>query len=98
MSITLQKYLAEVRAALICASCLHNFPCQVLERHNKPEVEIQTSPELILDPVTVERGNGECCLIEQTINSTRVSFKFLKPADEMEDYLLHTYLRFMMHR
>ncbi|KAH9680614.1 actin-related protein 2/3 complex subunit 4 [Citrus sinensis] len=28
-----------------------NFPCQEVERHNKPEVELKTSPELLLNPV-----------------------------------------------
>ncbi|KAF5452119.1 hypothetical protein F2P56_027152 [Juglans regia] len=31
--------------------CLQNFPCQEVERHNKPEVELKTSPELLLNPV-----------------------------------------------
>ncbi|KAI7729286.1 hypothetical protein M8C21_001317, partial [Ambrosia artemisiifolia] len=29
----------------------HNFPCQEVERHNKPEVEMKTSPELLLNSV-----------------------------------------------
>ncbi|KAI4966309.1 hypothetical protein ZWY2020_041330 [Hordeum vulgare] len=33
--------------------CLQNFPCQEVERHNKPEVELKTSPELLLNPSDV---------------------------------------------
>ncbi|KAI4993921.1 hypothetical protein ZWY2020_008234 [Hordeum vulgare] len=35
--------------------CLQNFPCQEVERHNKPEVELKTSPELLLNPVSAFR-------------------------------------------
>ncbi|KAL4445834.1 hypothetical protein ABPG77_009033 [Micractinium sp. CCAP 211/92] len=46
----------------------------------------------------VERHNKpECALIEQSINSTRVSFRF-RSADATEDYLLRTFLRFIVHR
>ncbi|GJS75143.1 probable manganese-transporting ATPase PDR2 [Tanacetum coccineum] len=30
-----------------------NSPCQEVERHNKPEVEMKTSPELLLNPVVI---------------------------------------------
>lgn len=39
----------------------------------------------------------ECALIEQSINSTRVSFR-LRTADATEDYLLRTFMRFIVHR
>jgi hypothetical protein len=31
--------LNAVRATLTAAMCLENFPSQVVERHNKPEIE-----------------------------------------------------------
>lgn len=65
-------YIRDVQAALTRALCLHNFPSQLVERHNKPEVEVGTSPELLLPPVLLSRGESERCLIEQSINSTRV--------------------------
>ena len=49
-------------------------PLQV-ERHNKPEVEFGTSKELLLKPITICRNEHECCLIETSINSVRISFK-----------------------
>jgi hypothetical protein len=35
----LQPYLKAVRLTLDAALCLRNFASQVVERHNKPEVE-----------------------------------------------------------
>lgn len=36
---TLQPYLKAIRTTLEAALCLRNFASQVVERHNKPEVE-----------------------------------------------------------
>ena len=68
-----QAYLRDVRQHLLRALCLHNFPSQQVERHNKPEVEVGGSPELLLPAVALARGEAERCLIEQSINSTRAS-------------------------
>ncbi|XP_014512176.1 actin-related protein 2/3 complex subunit 4 isoform X2 [Vigna umbellata] len=51
MASTLRLYLTCIRNTLEAAMCLQNFPCQEVERHNKPEVELKTSPELLLNPV-----------------------------------------------
>lgn len=57
--------------------CLREFPCQEVERHSKPEIESGSCPELILPPVTVQcTSSGEKCLIEPSINATRVGFMF----------------------
>ena len=37
---SLKPYLAAVRHSLTAALCLQNFDSQLVERHNKPEVEI----------------------------------------------------------
>lgn len=95
-----QDYLAELRAALRPAFCLHNFPSPRVERHNKPVIEEQPLPPpgLVFPPrVVAGRGKQECALIEQSINSTRVSFR-LRTADATEDYLLRTFMRFIVHR
>lgn len=39
MSNTLRPYLNAVRATLTAVVCLENFASQVVERHNKPEIE-----------------------------------------------------------
>lgn len=44
MTATLRPYLSAVRATLQAALCLENFSSQVVERHNKPEVEVRASP------------------------------------------------------
>ncbi|PNX57652.1 actin-related protein 2/3 complex subunit 4-like, partial [Trifolium pratense] len=50
MGSTLRLYLTCIRNTLHAAMCLQNFPCQEVERHNKPEVELKSSPELLLNP------------------------------------------------
>ena len=44
-----------------------------VERHNKPEIEVKESPELLLNPVIISRNEKERVLIEPSINSIRVS-------------------------
>ncbi|CAI0389063.1 unnamed protein product [Linum tenue] len=51
MASSLRLYLTCIRNTLEAAMCLQNFPCQEVERHNKPEVELKTSSELLLNPV-----------------------------------------------
>ena len=51
--------------------CLENFSSQKVERHNKPEIEIRESQELLLNPVVVSRNEKERVLIEPSINSVR---------------------------
>ncbi|NXA51801.1 ARPC4 protein, partial [Nothocercus julius] len=70
---TLRPYLNAVRATLQAALCLENFSSQVVERHNKPEVEVRSSKELLLQPVIISRNEKEKVLIEGSINSVRVS-------------------------
>lgn len=46
-----------------------------MERYFKPEVEVQDSPELLLEPVLICRNAQECALLEASINAVRVSLK-----------------------
>uniref|UniRef100_A0A4W3H3F7 Actin-related protein 2/3 complex subunit 4 n=1 Tax=Callorhinchus milii TaxID=7868 RepID=A0A4W3H3F7_CALMI len=94
---TLRPYLNAVRATLQAALCLENFSSQVVERHNKPEVEVRSSKELLLQPVIISRNEKEKVLIEGSINSVRVSIA-IKQADEIEKILCHKFMRFMMMR
>lgn len=71
-------------------------PLQV-ERHNKPEVEFGTSKELLLKPITICRNEHECCLIETSINSVRISFK-VKATDQLEALLNKKFMAFLMQR
>jgi actin related protein 2/3 complex subunit 4 len=86
-----------VRSTLDAALCLRNFPSQLVERHNKPEVEVRGSKELLLNPITIARTDQERCLIEGSVNSVRVSFA-IKQADEIEKILCHKFTRFLTQR
>jgi len=97
MAATLKPYLNAVRHTLTAAMCLDNFSSQVIERHNKPEIEVKSSKELILNPVVISRNDKERVLIETSVNSVRVSIS-IKQADEIEKILCHKFTRFMIMR
>ncbi|KAG0288612.1 Arp complex subunit [Linnemannia gamsii] len=97
MSNTLRPYLNAVRQTLTAAMCLENFSSQVAERHNKPEVEVGTSKEVLLNPVVISRNDKERVLIETSVNSLRVSIA-IKQADEIERILAHKFTRFLTQR
>lgn len=94
---TLGPYLSAVRHTLTAAMCLDNFSSQVVERHNKPEVEVRTSKELLLTPIIISRNEKEKVLIETSVNSVRISIA-IKQADDIERILCHKFMRFMMMR
>ena len=94
---SLERYLQAVSSTLKAALCLRNFPSQNVEKHNKPEVEVRSNKELLMNPLTIARSENESCLIEPSINSVRVSIK-IKQADEIEQILCHKFTRFLMQR
>ena len=69
----------------------------MIERHNKPEIEVKSSKELVLNPVIISRNEKERVLIETSVNSVRISIS-IKQADEIEKILCHKFTRFMMMR
>lgn len=89
--------MGTVRSTLIAALCLENFSSQLVERHNKPEIEVGGCKELILQPLMVCRNASERVLIESSINSVRVSIA-IKQADEIEKILVKKFMRFLMMR
>ncbi|KAF6023416.1 Arpc4 [Bugula neritina] len=97
MAATLKPYLEAVRKTLHASMCLENFPSQVVERHNKPEVEVMSSKELLFTPVVISRNERERVKIEGSINSIRISIA-IKQADEIEKILCHKFTNFMMQR
>ncbi|XP_039254249.1 actin-related protein 2/3 complex subunit 4 [Styela clava] len=97
MSTTLKPYLNAVKSTLTAATCLQNFNSQVVERHNKPEVEVRSSKELLMTPLVIARNEKEKVMIEASINSIRVSIA-IKQADELEQILCSKFTRFMMMR
>ena len=97
MANTLKPYLDCIRATLTASMCLQNFPSQVVERHNKPEVEVRTSKELLLEPLIISRNENEKVCIEPSINAIRFSI-CIKQADEIEEILTRRFSRFLMQR
>ncbi|KAF7990692.1 hypothetical protein HCN44_000497 [Aphidius gifuensis] len=97
MSGTLKPYLTAVRHTLTAAMCMENFSSQVVEKHNKPEIEVGISKELLLTPVIISRNDKEKVLIESSINSMRISIA-VKQVDDLEKILCHKFTRFMMMR
>jgi len=97
MSDTLNPYLKAIRATLDASLCIRNFASQVIERHNKPEVEARMSKELLLTPLVVARNSEEKTLIEASINSVRISIG-IKQSDEVEKVLVDRFSRFLQQR
>ena len=62
-----------------------------------PEIEAASSPEVLLNPLTISRNENEKVLIEPSVNSVRVSIK-IKQADEIENILVHKFTRFLTQR
>lgn len=97
MAQTLGPYLNCVRETLKAALCIRDFPSMLVERHNKPEVEIGLTKELILRPIRICRNENERCLIEPSVNSVRVSLA-IKQADNVEEILTKMFGRFLTQR
>jgi len=97
MANTLQAYLKAIRVTLDAALCIRNFASQVVERHNKPEVEARMSKEVLLSPVIIARNESEKTLIEPSINSIRISI-CIKQSDEIEKVLVARFSRFLAQR
>ena len=93
----LQSYLKAIRVTLEAALCVRNFASQVVERHNKPEVEARMSKELLLNPLVIARNESEKTLIEGSINSVRISV-CIKKSDEIERVLVDRFSRFLSQR
>ncbi|KAG8470442.1 hypothetical protein KFE25_008863 [Diacronema lutheri] len=93
----LQPYLDCIRHSLTAALCVQNFASQIVERHNKPEIEARANEELLLNPLVICRSEDEACMIEPSVNSVRVSLR-IKQADSTEEILAQKFVRFLMQR
>uniref|UniRef100_A0A915JY06 ARPC4 n=1 Tax=Romanomermis culicivorax TaxID=13658 RepID=A0A915JY06_ROMCU len=104
-SATLKPYLTAVRHSLTAALCLENFSSQIVERHNKPEIEVKSSKELLLTPIVISRNEKEKILIEASINSVRISIaikqgydiSFLITNAHTEQMYKHKLVDFIIH-
>jgi actin related protein 2/3 complex subunit 4 len=93
----LLPYLNAIRRSLQAALCLRNFASQEVERHNKPEIETGSSPEVIARPITITRTETEYVYIETSINSVRISVK-VKQLDNVDILLAKMFMRFLAQR
>lgn len=60
---------------------MRDFPSELVEKHNKPEIEMfamnkNECKPLNLNPIFIARSDKEKCLIEPSINSCRVKNDF----------------------
>jgi len=97
MSNTLASYLNAIRLTLEASLCIRNFASQVVERHNKPEVEARFNKELLLQPLVIARNDNEKCMIEGSINAVRISI-CIKSSDKMDHLLIDKFSRFLCQR
>ena len=89
-SATLKPYLMAVKRTLQAAMCVENFSSQKVERHNKPEIEVRESPEMLLNPVVISRNEKERVLVEPSINSIRVSIAIKQGQNSVDIKLAQT--------
>uniref|UniRef100_A0A7S2MKM8 Actin-related protein 2/3 complex subunit 4 n=1 Tax=Zooxanthella nutricula TaxID=1333877 RepID=A0A7S2MKM8_9DINO len=97
MAHTYGPYLEDIRRALKVALCVRSFPSEVVERQHRPEIEFKDSPVLVVEPKCIARNENERCLIEQSINSTRISIK-IRQSDDMERKLCKKFADFNAQR
>ena len=78
MTQTMTNYLRDIRMHLEPVLNLRYFPSQVVERQVHPEIEFQDNAALLAEPIIIAKSDQECCLIESSINSVRISIKIKK--------------------
>lgn len=89
------EYIETIGRALYSSLSLRDFPCQDVERRNKPEIEFGDCPELLLRPRRITlKGAQEQCFIEPSINSTRISFVFRR-GDDLDGLLATSMYKFL---
>jgi actin related protein 2/3 complex subunit 4 len=97
MAESLKPFLAILRDTLDYALDLRNFPSQIYEKINRPQVEVQESLELLNNPVVICRNEDEKIEIEPAINSVRINIAIKKHAD-LEELLVDIYTKYLMNR
>jgi actin related protein 2/3 complex subunit 4 len=92
-----KPYLLIFRDTLDFALNLRNFPSQVYEKINRPQIEVEESLELLMKPIIICRNEDEKIEIEPSINSVRINIVIKKHAD-LEGLLMDIYSNFLMNR
>jgi actin related protein 2/3 complex subunit 4 len=97
MAESLKPFLAILRDTLDYALNLRNFPSQIYEKINRPQVEVKESLELLNNPIIISKNEDEKIEIEPSINSVRINIVIKKHAD-LEDLLMGIYSNYLMNR
>ena len=92
-----KPYLTIIRDTLEQALCLKNFPSQLYEKINRPQVEVKESQELISKPVIISRTESEKVEIETSINSVRINVA-VKKYQEIDKLIVGIYSNYLMNR
>ena len=92
-----KPYLTIIRDSLEQALCLKNFPSQLYEKINRPQVEVKESQELISKPVIISRNESEKVEIETSINSVRINVA-VKKYQEIDKLIVGIYSNYLMNR
>ena len=92
-----KHYLTIIRDSLEQALCLKNFPSQLYEKINRPQVEVRESLELINKPIIISRNESEKVEIETSINSVRVNVA-VKKYQEIDKLIVDIYSKYLMNR
>jgi actin related protein 2/3 complex subunit 4 len=97
MAEILKPYLCIIRDTLDFALDLRNFPSQIYERINRPQVEVRENDELLMKPIIISRNEDEKIEIEPSINSVRINIVIKKHA-QLEELLMNIYSKYLMNR
>ena len=92
-----KPYLTIIRDTLEQALCLRNFPSQLYEKINRPQVEVKENPELTSKPIIISRNESEKVEIETSINSVRVNVA-VKKYQEIDKLVVGIYSNYLMNR
>ena len=90
-----KPYLTIIRDTLEQALCLKNFPSQLYEKINRPQVEVRESQELISKPVIISRNESEKIEIETSINSVRINVA-VKKYQEIDKLIVGIYSNYLI--
>ena len=92
-----KPYLSIIRDTLEQALCLRNFPSQLYEKINRPQVEVKENAELTSKPIIISRNESEKVEIETSINSVRVNVA-VKKYQEIDKLVVGIYSKYLMNR
>jgi actin related protein 2/3 complex subunit 4 len=97
MAETLKPFLSILRDTIDFALNLRNFPSQIYEKINRPQVEVKESLELVNNPVLLCKSEDDKIEIEPSINSCKINI-LLKKYSDLESLLTGIFSQYLMNR